>query len=276
MNNGLTVDLEFWYCNEFIKKFIPNNNHNYIVESVEKILLLFQKHNVKATFFVLGIVAEKYPDLIKKIYNNGHEIASHGYTHELITNLDEKTFEKEIKNSVELLDSIIGEKPIGFRASNFSVNNSTKWVFKVLNRYGFKYDSSIFPIKTNLYGVYEAPLDVYRPSINDVTKHDPNGKIIEFPLTVFNFIKNIPISGGFYLRILPTYIILNGFKKINKERRGVLYFHPWELNSNIPYLNVPFLTRFFTYYGKKRVVKKIDKIIDKLNFKPLKEILHEI
>lgn len=200
MINALSIDLEYWWCSEFLTEYLPEKRDDQFPESVIPLLDLLDKYKTKATFFVLGAVAEHHPDLIEEIYNKGHEIACHAYSHKTLYELGREEFEKEITKSLELIGKY---NPIGFRAPSFSINNETKWAFEILEKYGFKYDSSIFPIKTMLYGVPNAPVNMYRPSKKDVSKHDPNGTIVEFPLTVINMGKNVPIAGGFYLRALP-------------------------------------------------------------------------
>lgn len=204
MINALSIDLEYWHSAELVRKKVSEKNKAPvdIENSVLPILNLLNKYDVKATFFVLGKVAEEQPDLVKKIHDENHEIASHGYSHIPLHELRKKKFEQEIKKSVDLITAITEEKVIGFRAPSFSIDNSTKWAFQILKKYGFLYDSSVFPMKTKLYGVSKAPLTIYKPSHEDITKHDKNERILEFPLTIHKSIINIPISGGFYFRLL--------------------------------------------------------------------------
>ncbi|MCD6572939.1 MAG: polysaccharide deacetylase family protein [Thermoplasmata archaeon] len=276
MVNALSIDLEYWWCSEFLKKYLPEDKNeldDLIFDSLYPLLELLDKHNTKATFFVLGMVAEKYPQLIEEIYKKGHEIASHAYSHTTLYELGREGFEEEIKKSINILGKY---KPIGFRAPSFSINNSTKWAFEVLEKYGFKYDSSIFPIRTMLYGVPNAPVHIYRPSKNDVTKHDPDGQIIEFPLTIFRCLgKNIPIAGGFYLRVFPLWFLRWGIKRINRNRPVVIYIHPWETYPKIPRLKVPLFSRFVTYYGINSALKKFETLLKEFEFKPIREVLKE-
>jgi len=276
MINAISIDLEYWYSNDFILDFLPDEKKEYIVESVNPILMLLEKYSIRATFFVLGSVVEKYPQLVEKIYDAGHEIASHGYSHKPLYDLGRECFEMELKKSVDLIKHVIKEKPLGFRAPSFSINNSTKWAFEILEKYSFKYDSSIFPIKTMLYGVPNAPIGIYKPSKNDVTEHDPKGNITEFPLTVMRFIKNIPIAGGFYLRILPIWFIKCGIKKVNEIRPAIIYIHPWETNKMMPRLQLPLFSKFFTYYGLGSNFNKLEILLKEFKFKPVIDVLNEI
>jgi polysaccharide deacetylase family protein (PEP-CTERM system associated) len=245
MINALSIDLEHWWCNEFLTDHLPVNKEVQIVESLNPLLKLLNKYNVRATFFVLGEVAEAYPEIVEDIFENGHEIACHAYSHKTLYKLGKDGFEAEIKKSKKILSKF---ETIGFRAPSFSVNNTTGWVFDILEKYGFEYDSSIFPIKTELYGVLNAPLGLYKPSKNDVATNDPEGKIIEFPLSVLRFAgMNIPIAGGFYLRTLPLWFLVNAIRKVNKERPAIIYIHPWELYQKTPRMNAPFKSRFIAY-----------------------------
>ncbi|RLC37332.1 MAG: polysaccharide deacetylase [Candidatus Nealsonbacteria bacterium] len=271
MINALSFDLEYWWCNEFLKEYLPKNKKGLIIESLNPVLSLLNKYNIKATFFVLGKVAEEYPQIIEKIHQRGHEIGSHCYSHKTLFELGKKGFEKEIKKSLRVLEKY---KPIGFRAPSFSMNNSTKWAFEILKKYGFKYDSSIFPIRTKLYGVPNAPLDIYKPSKNDITKDDPKEKIIEVPLTVFNlFGKNIPIAGGFYFRIFPFWFLKRGIRKLEQKRPAILYFHPWETYPDLPKIKAPLLRRLESRWGTKSVLKKLEKLLQNFQFKPIREVL---
>lgn len=277
MINALTIDLEPWYVGEFLTKYLPEKRDDQVEEAVRPLLSLLDNHEAKATFFVLGLVAEKHPVLVREIYDKGHEIASHGYSHKTLYVLGKRNFEEEIKKSVGLLESITGEKPIGFRAPSFSIDHSTGWAFDILSKYGFKYDSSIFPIKTMLYGVPDAPIYPYRPSRDGIASHNGDGDIIEFPMTVLKIGKNIPIAGGFYLRVLPLWFLRFAIGKVNKTRAAIIYIHPWETYHNTPRLDsVPLFSRFVTYHGIDSALNKIEALLERFRFKPLREFLEEI
>lgn len=275
MKNALVIDLEHWYSNEFLTKYLPPEKVDQDVEAVKPILDLLDKYNIRVTFAVLGTYAERHPEIVKYIYDKGHEIQSHAYSHKTLHELGKDAFEDEIKKSVNLLEAITGEKPIGFRAPSFSMDNSTKWAFEILEKYGFKYDSSIFPIKTMLYGEPQAPVNIYKPSKEDVTRHDSKGKIVEFPMTVIKFIKNIPIAGGFYLRVLPLWFLKFGIRHVNKKRPAIIYIHPWETYSNTPRLRLPLFSRFVAYYEINTSLSKLESLIREFEFTSVKEVLNE-
>lgn len=195
------------------------------------------------------------------------------YSHNTLHKLGKTQFEEELKKSTDLLISIIHERPIGFRAPSFSVDQSTCWVFGLLKKYGYKYDTSIFPFKTMLYGVSGCPLTPYKPSINDVSRHDPEGEIIEFPMTVIKIGKNIPIAGGFYLRVLPFWFLKFAIGRINKKRPAVIYIHPWETFKDTPRLNVPHHIKFEAYYGINSAMYKLEELLKEFEFAPIKEVL---
>ena len=224
---------------------------------------------------MLGTVAQDHPELVNQIYDKGHEIASHSWSHKTLYELGRDNFRDEIKKSVGLLKSITGESPEGFRAPSFSINESTKCAFEILTDFGFKYDASIFPIKTMLYGVPEAPLQIYRPSSEDIIKNDPNGKIIEFPMTVIKIGKNIPISGGFYLRALPLWFLKYGIKKVNETRPAIIYLHPWEMFTETPKLEISLIHKFITYYGINSSFNKFEGLLKAFRFGPIRDVLSE-
>lgn len=262
----LTFDLEFWYNSEFLKDYIPKNTDGLddkITESTVPLLKILKRHNVKATFFVLGKVAEKYPRLIRQIFNEGHEIASHGYSHKVLSELKPNEFEEEIKKSVSLLEKINGIKPIGFRAPNFSLNNKTKWALKILERNGFKYDSSIFPFKTPLYGNSKAPLTIYKISKN----------ITEFPLAVYQKgMLRIPIAGGFYFRLIPLNLYKLLLRSVQKKRDAVIYLHPHELYNFIPNLKISWWKKKLKYWGVNNSLNKFEELLKSFKFNSIVEV----
>ncbi|MEA1907785.1 MAG: polysaccharide deacetylase family protein [Euryarchaeota archaeon] len=273
MKNALTIDLEYWHSPELIRGFLPEKRDDLIIKMTMPILRLLDEFGVSATFFVLGAVAAKYPELVAEIHSRGHEIASHAYSHRTLHELGRGGFEDEIDRSVRLLREITGESPIGFRAPSFSIDNATGWAFDVLARHGFKYDSSIFPVETHLYGVQDAPLVIYRPSAENVVDNDPNGKIIEFPLTILEYVRKVPISGGFYLRVLPFSVLKRMIGIVNKERPAVIYLHPWEIVPMMPRLKLPMQSRFITYHGIKSARAKLEGLLVSFSFAPVREVL---
>ncbi len=279
MKNAMSIDLEFWYSAELVRPYAKKGD-DLIIEMTRPILDLLDRYDTKATFFVLGEVADRYPQLVKEIYELGHEIASHSYSHRTLFDLGKIGFEDEIKKSVCLLERITGERVEGFRAPTFSIDNNTKWAFDILEKYGFIYDSSIFPLRTNLYGVPNAPVSQYYPSADDVSKKasgPEERKIIELPLTVYGSrLFKIPISGGFYLRAILPGILKRLIREVNRDRPAIIYVHPWEVCPIMPRLKLSRSSRFITYYNLDTTLGKLTDLISTFKFTTMRDILYEI
>ena len=268
--NIMSVDLEDYYCDlpfEEWKKF-----DSRIEKNTNVILNLFEKFDVKATFFTLGHIAEKNPDLIKEIDERGHEIASHGYAHLDIRKLSKIEFENDLKKSLEVLETIIGKKILGFRAPYFSIDKKSFWAMNIISKY-LKYDSSIFPVRTPLYGIPNAPRNIYRPNITNPIEHDNKSNLIEIPVATHRIplIGNIPIGGGFHLRFLPYSYIKYGLKKINKNNNSfIFYIHPKDLDPDMPRIKG---YGWHYYYNLKGALSKFEKILNDFKFVSVKKFL---
>ena len=224
--NILTVDLEDWYqsstelfCKEgkAIEVIYPSER---VITNTEKLLLLFEKYNTKATFFVLGTVAERYPELIGKIEHQGHEIATHGYAHKLVYKQTKEEFRQDLRKSMDIIAHITGKKVLGYRAPYFSIREDSLWAFGVLKEEGLKYDASIFPLKRKLYGV------------NDMNKINTNG-MIEFSASKTSlFGYEFPFGGGGYLRLFPYSVTRWAIRRLNQQGcPAMVYIHPYELDT---------------------------------------------
>jgi len=222
MTNALTIDLEDW-PQSVLDPRLPITDG--VVGNTERVLALLDRFNVRATFFALGKVCERFPRLLPTIASAGHEIASHGYGHELIHTLTPEQFREDVRRSVEIIESQVGRKPIGYRAPAFSFTKQTSWAGPILSALGFCYSSSIFPIAGRRYGIADAPRGVHRW---------PTCDLIEFPLTtVRRFGRNLPVSGGGYFRLLPGAVASAAIREVNREGRpAVVYLHPYELAVN--------------------------------------------
>jgi len=245
----LTFDFEFWYNSQFLKKYLPKDKSfsgDYIEESIEPILNLLTQYNQKATFFVLGQIAEKNPEIIKRIFQAGHEIASHGYSHKLLNELEPKEFEEEIIKTNQIIEKIVNQKPIGFRAPAFSLNNQTKWALEILNKYNFQYDSSIHPL-------------LFKKTFNN------------------SFLKELSCSlGGIYFRLLPLKIYVYLTKLFSKTEIPIVYFHPNELFESAPQIQSgPWWKTKIKYIGTKNALTKFEKLLKKFNFISIKQYLDE-
>lgn len=253
--NILQIDVEDWYCDLDIDKW--KNYEARVVASTEKILSMLKNSGNKATFFILGHVAEKFPELVKKIGKEGHEIASHGYFHRRITEQSREDFENDLKKSIKLIEKISGKKVKGYRAPQFTITKKTLWALDVLKKNGLEYDSSIFPVKTPMYGIPDFPPYPSRLS----------NSIVEIPLSVYEIPivrKKIPIAGGFYMRAFPYFFIKYALKKINRNGNpAVCYLHPWELDPEKPKVKD---LKWYHYYNLKSTERKFKKMLRDFKF----------
>ena len=276
--NALTIDLEDYFQVEaFASRINYNDWDNYpchIEKNTKKILDILDFYQVKATFFCLGWIAKRYPLLIKTIAQKGHEIASHGYAHKPIYKQSPKEFREDIKRTKNILEDIIGKPVFGYRAPTYSITQKTLWALEILAEEGYKYDSSIFPIKHDLYGIPNAPRFPFV-----ITFQRSNVQtFFEFPLTTLRILNiNIPIAGGGYFRLFPYVFIKNALKYINiKEKKPfIFYLHPWELDPNQPRINhIPWRSRFRHYVNLHKTEKKLKKLLSDFKFNTVLKILN--
>ena len=270
IKNIMSVDLEDFFCDLPFDTW--SQYESRVLKNTNKILELFEKYEIKATFFTLGYIAEKFPDLIKEIDNKGHEIASHSYAHLDIRKTTKEEFENDLKKSIEILEKIIGKKVFGFRAPYFSIDKKSFWAMEILSKY-FKYDSSIFPVKTPLYGIRNAPRNIYKPNITNPSVIDSKSNLIEIPMATHRIpiIGNIPIAGGFYLRFLPYFYIKYGLNKINKNGNSfIFYIHPKDLDPEMPKINE---YGWHYYYNLNGATKKFKKILENFEFISVRDFL---
>jgi len=272
--NALSIDLEEWYHSELVEG--RRSSFSQVEEATKPILELLDRYQTKASFFIVGEVAEQNPGLIQSIFEKGHEIGCHTFSHKLLWKLDESLFRGEIEHFQSVMERILGKIKIkGFRAPCFSLDNRSKWALRVLSDYGYQYDASIFPVKINpLYGVRGAPTRPYRISFEDVRKEDPQSPLMEFPLCPLTIGRlKIPISGGFYFRILPLPFLYWGLKRINRDKPFLLYFHPWESYEKTPRFKLPLFNRVISYYGVSSALKKLEFLLEHFKFSRVDHIL---
>jgi len=273
MINAMTVDLEDWHHSV---DSIPSEDwHKYesrVEKNTYKILECFKKSSLKATFFTLGYIAEKYPGLIKEISSLGHEIATHGHSHRLIYRLTPEEFRKDLKRSVDAIENITQQKVLGFRAPYWSITKESLWALDILQEEGILYDSSIFPIKTYLYGIPGSPVYPY------IVKENNGKKLFEFPPSTISILsKKIPVAGGFYMRFFPYWFINAGIKKINKEGQpAIIYIHPPEFDPSKPVLKLPFKEKILHYYNLDVMEGKIKKLVKAFKFGTIRDLLNSV
>jgi polysaccharide deacetylase family protein (PEP-CTERM system associated) len=262
VENILSIDVE----EVFHGKYTCQYRHSLCYrtpDNIPPILKILEEYDAKATFFMVGEIAEKFPEVVNMILENGHEVAFHGWAHEQLWKLTPERFGGEVKAFKKLHPNCMG-----FRAPSFSLNNKTKWALKILQEEGFKYDSSIFPVWTPLYGTYKAPTHSYHPSLANIIEEDGNCSIIEFPLAVYKlFGLKVPIAGGFWLRLWNLDLIKIGIRKINEKGfPAVIYIHNWELDENTPKVNAGILGTFQAYQNLNKTKRKLESLLSKFHF----------
>ena len=277
MLNALTIDVEDYFQVEaFASRINYNEWDNYpcrIKQNTQKILDILDDYQIKATFFCLGWIAKRSPSLIKNIAQRGHEVASHGYAHKPIYKQSPKEFREDIKRTKNILEDITGKPVFGYRAPTYSITQKTLWTLEILAEEGYKYDSSIFPIRHDLYGIPNAPRFPFAVTFQRLHVQT----FFEFPLTTLRILNiNIPVAGGGYFRLFPYAFIKNALKYINiKEKKPfVFYLHPWELDPNQPRINhIPWRSRFRHYVNLDKTEGKFRKLLSDFRFGTVLEVL---
>jgi len=265
--NLLGIDFEDWFHPELIQKTLKNEEKSFeVVNGIDKILDFLRKHDTYATFFMVGEILEKFPDILDKILENGHEIGFHTMYHfRLDSNNFQEKFSKELDDFAELTNN----KSKGFRAPTFSLNEKSSWAIDILEQHGYVYDSSIVPAKTNLYGIPNAPKKPYKITSNSLDSDNPKGKIIEFPLMTTKFLgKTVPVGGGFYLRSLPFGTTKKALRTYNEANiPGAFYIHSWELTPEyMPKIKLSVKNNFITYHNLDKVIDRMDYLLSNFQF----------
>jgi polysaccharide deacetylase family protein (PEP-CTERM system associated) len=281
-SNIFQVDLEHFYCDYHIDVKAMDNVEEWqkyrerTLYSTERLLHLLKERGVIATFFVLGCVANRYPDLIERIEREGHEIASHGYWHQLATRQSPEEFHEDLKQSLEVLGRLSRQKIIGYRTCNCSLEDSTSWIIDILESHGLKYDSSIFPFKARFYGVSGAPTFPYYISSRNIKVESSEERLVEIPLSMYRIPilqRNVPFSGGFYFRFWPYRFVRHCLRKLNKnDEPGVCYIHNWELDPNQPRIS-QLHGKLYHYWGLGNTEEKLNKLFDDFSFTSTREWL---
>jgi polysaccharide deacetylase family protein (PEP-CTERM system associated) len=274
VRNALSVDVEEYYhavvFREATQGISAHSFASRVVESVERVLALFARHEVRATFFILGEVAAAQPALIQKIAAEGHEVACHGDRHELVWHQTAQEFRADINRAKGLLEDITGQAVIGYRAPNFSIGRAQGWAYDILLEEGFRYDSSVYPILHDRYGHPGAPRFPYE------IRRNGHGGLIEFPIGTARFWGvNLPFGGGGYFRLLPLALIRYGIRRVNAHEGQpiMFYFHPWELDPDQPRPPMSWHHHFRHYVGLRREAAKLSRLLQHFRFSTARDIL---
>jgi polysaccharide deacetylase family protein (PEP-CTERM system associated) len=269
ITNILTIDLEDFYCDQPFSTWPKYKNR--VVQTATSILNLLEAHKIDATFFTVGYIAQRHPELLEKVISKGHEIGSHSYSHGNIKKMAKQDFEKDLVHSLEILRKVSGERILGFRAPYFSISKENLWAFDVLRKH-VRYDSSVFPVRFH-YGFHEAPRYIYRMSEKNPLRHDEGSDFFELPMTTLRLpvAGNFPVAGGIYLRLWPSYLIKTGIEKLNKAGfPAVLYIHPKDLDRATPRLPGD---PWHSYLGLNGAAKKFESVLKEFKFSSAREVI---
>ncbi len=274
MHNILTVDLEEWFVVEALSSYYAYEDwgslSSTVVENSRRLLYLFDRGKVRATWFILGYCAERYPDLIREIADHGHEIACHSYRHVKVNRLTPEAFRKDTEQAMEAIVDAIGYPPQGYRAPSWSINAQVPWAFEILAELGFSYDSSIFPIKHDLYGVPDAPRSLFKMNL-------PSGRTLwELPCSTYRTMgRNLPLAGGGYLRHSPYWYSRMMVRRLNdRQLPALVYIHPWELDPDPPYVpGLKLLQRFRMYGSTAYFGLKLERLLSDFQFQTVSDFV---
>ncbi|HEY6200456.1 MAG TPA: XrtA system polysaccharide deacetylase [Candidatus Binatia bacterium] len=273
MLNALSVDVEDYYHVSAFESVVRledwGSRESRVERNTYRVLDLFDEYQVKGTFFVLGWVAERNPALVRVISQRGHEIASHGYAHELIYRQTPEQFRAETRRAKRAVEDVTGEPVLGYRAASYSITDKSFWALDILAEEGFAYDSSIFPIRHDRYGI---PHHTRFFHFLNETGHQ---RIAEVPLSTVRFAGiNFPIAGGGYFRVLPYFLTHLALRYLNRQEGepGVFYFHPWEIDPDQPRISAGWLSRFRHYTNLRRMEAKLQKLLSNFSFAPIREV----
>jgi polysaccharide deacetylase family protein (PEP-CTERM system associated) len=271
--NAMSVDVEDYFQVSAFDQVVPraswDQRESRVVANTERLLALFEEAGVRSTFFVLGWVAERHPSLIRRIAALGHEIASHGFGHQLVYDLTVDQFRDDVRRSKALLESTAGTAVLGYRAPSYSIVDRSLWALDVLIEEGYVYDSSIFPIHHDRYGIPDAPRHAH-------VRASAAGSILEAPgSTVRCGRVNIPVGGGGYFRLLPYSVTRWGFSRLNgvERRPGIFYIHPWELDPEQPRIEIGAVTRIRHYRNLHKTEQRLRTLMREFAFSTMADVL---
>ncbi len=276
MRNALTIDVEDYFHVSAFERSIERTQWEHLpqraLRNTDRVLAILEYWGLRGTFFILGWVAKRHPGLVRRIAAAGHEVACHGYSHQRITTMTPETFERDVTKARKLLQDLSGQPVNGYRAPSYTITGKTLWALDKLIDAGFTYDSSIFPIQHDIYGMPGAkrfPHTIMREK----------GSIMEFPPTTLSLKLsgrqiNLPVAGGGYLRLLPAKWISAAFRRLNGQGRPcMLYFHPWEIDPQQPRIKAPFKSRLRHYLNLETTEAKLRHLFTTHSFVSMSAVL---
>jgi len=270
ITNALTIDVEDYFQVSALAPYIPRDQWHLrecrVERNVERILLMLDEQQTQATFFTLGWIAERYPHLVRRIVDAGHELASHGYGHQRASDLNEADFSADVGRAKKLLEDLSGQQVRGYRAPSFSIGEANLWAFDCLQQAGYCYSSSIYPIRHDHYGMPGAPRFAHRV----------NCGLLELPVTTARFFdRNWPASGGGYFRLLPYALSRWLLQKVNQldGQPAIFYFHPWEIDAAQPRIaGISAKTRFRHYVNLQHTEGRLKRLLADFNWGRMDEV----
>jgi polysaccharide deacetylase family protein (PEP-CTERM system associated) len=272
--NAMTIDVEDYFHVSVFDGVLPrarwDSMESRVCANTDRLLQIFREYQTRATFFVLGWVAARFPDLVLRIANDGHEIASHGFAHRLIYDQTRAAFQDDVRRAKAVLEDACGRPVRGYRAPSYSITPRSLWALDVLLEEGYQYDSSIFPIRHDRYGI---PVSERQPYAID----RPSGTLIEVPAsTTAVGPVNLPIGGGGYFRILPYRWTQWGIARVNRQegRPAVFYLHPWEIDAAQPRLPASRLSRFRHYRNLRKTEARLRRLLTDFRFDTMDALVH--
>jgi polysaccharide deacetylase family protein (PEP-CTERM system associated) len=270
ITNALTIDFEDWYQGLEIPHTQWGGYEDRIAAVGRRLLDLLADAQVHCTFFVLGYVAERHPELVRAIAAAGHEVATHGYSHTLIYRQTPALFRAELTRSIGVLEDLTGRPVWGHRAPFFSITRDSLWALDILGEAGIRYDSSIFPVRNYRYGIADAPRWPY------ALQTEAGQQLQEFPVSTWRFLgRNLPVAGGAYFRIYPYRVTRWALQAINRlGRPAVFYLHPWEIDPDHPRIPLPRRIALTHYFNLRATEARLRRLVRDLRFAPMSEVLH--
>jgi polysaccharide deacetylase family protein (PEP-CTERM system associated) len=271
--NAMTIDVEDYFHVSVFDGTFPRRDwttlESRVCANTDRLLAIFEAANVRATFFVLGWVADRFPALVQRIASRGHEVASHGYAHRLVYDQTPSTFREDVRRAKALLEDVCGRPVLGFRAPSYSVTPKSLWALDILIEEGYRYDTSIFPIRHDRYGIPLSPRHAY-------VLERPCGSLVEVPAsTVACGPFNLPVAGGGYFRLLPYAWTRWGISQVNRRegKPAVFYLHPWEIDPAQPRLPAGWFGRLRHYRNLDATESRLQQLLQDFTFGTVQSML---
>jgi len=273
MKNAFTIDVEDYFQVSAFEGVVDRkqwiDRPSRVENNTRRLLDLVERHHTKATCFVLGWIAERHPNLVREIDRRGHDVACHGYSHRLIYNQTPAEYAEETRRAKDVLEQLIGRPVRGYRAASYSITKRSLWALDTLIELGFEYDSSIFPVRHDRYGIPDAPRSPH------IIEREV-GSIVEFPISTLDLAGfNLPVGGGGYFRIFPYWLSAGAIALLNRREQlpAMFYVHPWEIDPEQPRIQARLLSRFRHYYHLEKCEGRLDRLLTSTPFTDVETVL---